>query len=67
MEWTPENCPVAVVFHSNRRTEDLFCGGKDIVHGISNGLLVLDVSWLKANCELTAQITGDGSQSLSNR
>ena len=40
MEWTPENCPVAVAFHSNRRTEDFFGGGKDIVHGISNGLLV---------------------------
>jgi hypothetical protein len=39
MEGTPENCPVAVAFHSNRRTEEFFGGGEDIVHEFSCGLL----------------------------
>lgn len=39
MEGTSEDGPVAVVLHLDRRTEEFFRGGEDVLHGVFYGLL----------------------------
>ena len=55
MEGTPEDGPIAVAFHSNRLTEDLFGGGKNIFHEIFCGLHLNGVKVY----DLSAQTMGD--------
>jgi hypothetical protein len=63
MEGTPEDCPVAVAFHSNRLTEDSFGGGENIFHEIFCGLLVVDTCSLHAqDNESVAETMGEESQ-----
>jgi len=50
-------CPIAMVFHSNRRSEDLFGGGQDVFHELFYDLL-LNGAIVDG---LSAQDMGDGS------
>ena len=62
MEGAPENCPIAVAFHSNRLTEDFFGGGENIFHKIFCGLLVVDTCLHAQDDGSVAETMGNGSQ-----
>ena len=57
MEGTPEDGPIAVAFHSNRRSQNFFGGGKDVFHEIFCGLLSNGVRV----CELFVEAMCNGS------
>ena len=57
MEGAPEDCPIAMAFHSNRCSQNFFGGGKNIFHEIFYGLLSNEVNV----DELSAQAAGEGS------
>ena len=62
MEGAPENCPVPVAFHPNRRTENFFGGGEDIdVH------VACDLLSSQGSIRLDAQQVGDGGQGFANQ
>ena len=52
MEWTPEDGPIAMILHSNRRSQNFFGGGQDGFHVFFCDLLFED---------LPAWHTGDNS------
>ncbi len=57
MEGAPEDCPIAMAFHSNRCSQDFFGGGKDVFHGIFCDLLSNGVNI----GGLSAQAVGEAS------
>jgi hypothetical protein len=62
VEGAPEDCPIAMAFHSNRRTENFFCGGQDVVHEFFFELLSVQEYHNRVNTALACEAVDRGFQ-----